>query len=259
MKMNVQRRPTPVRAAAWIIIATSILLLFAGLVAEFPLAAALGLASLLSLLLSGLSLGVRIWVGFAILRGKAWARLVYLIGELIALNLGVVLLGTPFSPTGVKTGFVASCAVLLYLATLVLLTRKPALAYFGRPAEPQTTTRRLILTVLAFCVAYAAAGAVMYRVGLPAMSIVSNDYNPLSWLSNSVGEATHVSLLQSSSYLARQQMAAAIQRAKTRTEIADVVSSPLYASFEAVNENEVWITLLWAGNFCGLILISRRH
>jgi len=262
--MDTLKRPAHVAASAWIIIVTSALLFIMELVRSLVgLVRAPGTPTVLFVLIFFfLGLGyavVRLALGVAILRGFNWARVLYLVGEVLVLNLGVALLRKSESLVTSRQTVYSLLAILTYLIPLILLTRRPALIFLGRPIAPAMKTNRVVLAMVLFCFLYAGIAAVANALGAPTMSVVSDRYNPVSLLGNVLGEATGLSFFQSATERERLALVKAIDGAKSDGEFGEFIGHAVFKAQVAVNENEAWIFLIWIVNFVALGLLLRRH
>lgn len=142
---------------------------------------------------------------------------------------------------------------------LILLTRRPALAFFGRPAAPALGVGGAVLGILIFCFAYAGVARLVSAAGLPAMSMASDDWNPVSGLGNAIGEDTGITWLQSSTYLELKALSKSIQSSTSLEQLGDQISSPLHAARVAVNENQPQVFLLWLVHLIAVPTLLRRR
>jgi hypothetical protein len=250
-------RPTTVTASGWIVIVVSGLLLITDLVsAPRTLERSGGVLFLVGGLIYAV---VRLIAGAEILKGRNWARIAYLIGDLLVLNLGTVLLNkstsSPWSADTVSSLF----ACLSYLIVLILLTRRPALLFFGRPAEPAMKARRVALALVLFCIAYGVTGRIAAAFGASSMSIVSDRWNPISALCNAVGEQIRLPMLQSSTYAEQQTLVKSIHGAGSLDEVGDIVGSSSYDAHALVAQHDTGIAFVWIVNLIGVAILARRR
>lgn len=259
--MDKVMRPVNVTTGAWMIIVVSGLFFVQEVFSiSRTLAMPTGLLLRLLILVGGLACSAfLVAVGVAVLKGLNWARMTFLVGELLVLNFAVMFLSMGvYSPTPAETAATLVPGV-FYLIVLILLTRRSALTFFGRPEAPAMKAGKIVLAVFLFCVVYAGVARGVAVLGARTLSMASDRWNPVSAIANSVGEATGFPLLESSTHMELRSMLKSIEGSRSLEALTNFSISPAYEAQMAVVQHDSQVMLLWIVQFIALPILLRRH
>jgi len=256
--MSIGPCPRIVSIAAWMIIATSALFFVANLL---QILFRLGQPLAWVMFLAGAVYSVaRLGVGLAIWKGLNWARILYLASELVVVNAGISQ-NLPYldseMPSGVR---LAPWAALVYYAAVVfLLTRKSALAFFGRLARPPMTRGHIVLALVVLSFLSSGLSALAYRLGDRGPSLISDYLNPVNWIRNDLAYYAGLTLLESQSYHDQRMVGEAIKATKSIGEIGEVLSQPVARAQTTLRENNTLVIFLGLISVVAAVLILRHH
>lgn len=260
-KMAEKPRPKIVTIIAWLIILTSVLFLVStinlakGIYFEPPRP----FAQAIALLIFGLALLVlRLISGVLVLKGSNFGRMMYLVIDLISLNLGLILLSIQWA------------AAIFYFIALIVFTRKSSLEFFGRLETTRIKRRYAILVVVAICFVLYAASAISYKSGYLTLSNISDITNPVNIIVNSpVYINPELDYIASPSFRAAKRIQKELEKGKdlvkegdiraAENKLFDIVESKEFLSRKWSVENEIKILLVGLISLVGVFLILRKY
>jgi hypothetical protein len=246
-----------VSVSGWAVIITSGLLFLGGLISA-PWKA--GAAWAILFVVAGMVfVGVRLFLGIAILRGLNWARVSYFVFELIGVNFAL------FAPG--NRGFGSEPAWLapfrfvpsvFYLLVLVSLTRKAALEYFRRPTHTRMKTQYVALGIILICLAMSGVSSLAFRLGATRLPAISDHINPVNVLRNSLAEIPGLNFLETDSDRAVKKMVQTIDQSKSMEKLAEIATSDTYQNVVWVKDHAWFIEGVGLVSLIGVILILRH-
>ena len=254
--MESSRRPWMVNGSAWLVIGSTMLFLIVQLLG---FAVRANLEGLIFLLVGLVFWGARLGLGIAIRKGLNWARVTYLIFDLLIVNAALFGEGSSSLPS--QTAWVIHLRwipILLYLAALVFLTRPAALAYFGRPKIMWMKAGYVILALILISVVVSGASSLAYRLGATRLPAVSDYLNPANLFRNLLAENPSLSFLETGHYREVRAIDQAIQRSKSLEELGRATSSGTYREMKWVADNNVLVFGVFLVSVLGVILILRH-